>query len=59
MKVLSVNYCEGEEEEIQTRLMELQPRAMQNVYEVLKKHNVVHLNVTEMTMEEFSALEPA
>lgn len=59
MKVLSINYCEGEDDPVQVRLVEFGPRAMPLVYEKLKKHNVVHLNVLEMTAEQLRALEVA
>lgn len=59
MKVLSINYCEGEDDDVMVRLVEFGPHAMHIVHEKLKKHNVVHLNVLEMTIEELQALKAA
>ena len=39
--------------------MELRPAAMSKVYDLFRIVNVIHLNITEMTREEFAALEPA
>jgi hypothetical protein len=59
VRVLSINYCVDEDDDCQTLIMELSFQSMHKVYELFQIVNVIHLNITEMTREEFSSLEPA
>jgi hypothetical protein len=58
MRVLSINYCVGDDDDMTTLIMELRPSSMMKIYELFRIVNVIHLNITEMTREEFAALEP-
>jgi hypothetical protein len=59
VRVLSINYCPKEGDDITTLIMELSLQSMHKVYELFKFVNVIHLNITEMTREECANLLPA
>ena len=57
VRMLSINYCVGEDDNVTTLIMELRPSSMQKIYALFRIVNVIHLNIVEMTREEFSSLE--